>query len=140
MIEGRDAAVDRQAIEVRHFLEARGYHLYLHRKDRLIPRRAEDVQEGSVADYFASKRPYEEGARIGRHLVGPLPYEESIAWVAENAAFPLNWHRMHAAGVIARWIREGRDPAPLAELARRLNEDDDLSVASFARDVLSRVP
>lgn len=136
MIEGRDAGPDRNALAVKRFLAERGYHLYLHRGHRLIPRQAEDVQEGHVADYFATRRRYAPGERIGRFTVGPLAPEESLAWIGEMSEWPLAWHRMHAAGVLARWIAEGRDWPGLAERARRLLADPDPEVAAFARSRL----
>lgn len=136
MIEGRNAGPDLNALAVKRFLADRGYHLYLHRGHRLIPRRAEDAQEGHVADYFASRRRYAPGERIGRFTVGPLEPEESLAWIGEMSAWPLAWHRMHAAGVLARWSGEGRDDPGLADLARRLVADPDPEVAAFARRLL----
>ncbi len=131
-IEGRDDSVDLRTFQVKRFLEDSGYHLYLHRGTRLVPRTANDVQEGYVCDLFAAKRKYEPDDSIGRFSVGHLTLAESIAWLAEMAVFPLAPHRMHAAGVLARWIGEGRRAESLLELARALVEDPNPQVAEFA--------
>lgn len=136
MVEGRHDRPDDRAVEVKQFLEQHGYHLYLHRHDRLVPRRSGDLQEGFVSDYFASRRRYQPGERIGRHVVGPLAFAESLAWTKEMIDYPFHMHRMHAAGVIARWLAAGtKDPA-LSDYARRLRADEDPKVADFARSIL----
>lgn len=137
MIEGRHEGPDQRAEDVKRLLEQQGYHLYLHRNDHLIPRTARDLQEGFVSDYFASRRRYLPGERIGRHVVGPIALAERLAWIEEMIDFPSHWHRMHAAGVIARWRAEGiADPA-LDRHARRLIGHEDPQVAEFAGRVLT---
>lgn len=136
MIEGRHDGPDERAVEVKQFLEAQGYHLYLHRNGYLIPRGSSDLQEGFVSDYFASRRRYQQGERIGRHVVGPLAFADSVAWIKEMIDFPQNWHRMHAAGVIARWLAAGIREPVLLDYARLLRAHEDSRVADFARSVL----
>jgi FkbM family methyltransferase len=61
VVEGRDQESDRHSRTVKTFLEEQGYHLYLHRERRLVPRRSSDLQEGHVCDFFASRRRYRDG-------------------------------------------------------------------------------
>ena len=138
MVEGRDEETERHSRAVKAFLEENSYRLYLHRYGRLAPRAASDLQEGYVCDFFASRRRYREGERIGRFTVGPLDFAESVTWVAEMAEYHLPQHRLHAAGVIARWLAEGRRSAPLDEIGRRLFDDPDPAVAEAAARL--RVP
>jgi FkbM family methyltransferase len=135
MIEGRNLEPDLNTIKVKNFLEDSGYHLYLQRGNRLIPRAASDIQEGHVADFFATKRNYRPGERIGRFIVSALELDESIDWIAEMVEFPVIWHRMHAAGVLARWIVEGRASPRIAALMHRLMEDQNPDVAAFSRTI-----
>jgi FkbM family methyltransferase len=136
-IEGRNEYSDKKTCEVKSFLEQNGYHLYLHRGNCLIPRSANDIQEGHVSDYFAVKRRYEEGEQIGRFVVTPLSYEDSVHWVKEMVEYPVIWHRMHAAGVLGRWIKEGRQSPQVLELAQRLLADQEQQVADFASQIIS---
>lgn len=139
MVEGRNARPDLNTIGVKNFLEENGYHLYLQRGDRLVPRAASDLQEGHVADFFASKRKYKQGERIGRFTVAVLEFEEAIDWIEEMVEFPVAWHRMHAAGVLAHWIAEGRTSSRFAGLLRRLIEDQNPDVAAFSRAMVAQV-
>ena len=132
MVEGRNHETDLHSLAVKTYLEENDYQLYLHRDRRLAPRTASDLQEGPVCDFFASRRRYREGERIGRFTIGPLDFAESLAWVTEMAEFRLPEHRLHAVGVIARWIAEGRRSARLRELRQRLLDDPDPAVAEAA--------
>jgi FkbM family methyltransferase len=138
--EGRDEPSDRHARAVKEFLEERGYHLYLHRDSRLVPRTAADIQEGHVCDFFATRRRYRPGDRIGRFEIGELSFDQSLAWIGEMAAFELPSHRLHAVGVIARWIAEGRRDPAMFDLGRRLCRDADEAVAQTAGRLLSELP
>lgn len=138
-VEGRDAAGDRRTREVKQLLEDNGYHLYLHRGRRLAPRRADDLQEGHVCDFFASRRAYRSGARVGRFAVGPLSREESIGWIGEMAAYPEIPHRLHAIGAIARCAADGGIAPELAALGRSLAADRDAGVAAHATRCLGAV-
>lgn len=136
MVEGRNAGPDLNTIAVKIFLEDNGYYLYLQRGDRLVPRSASDIQEGHVADFFASKRKYQLGERIGRFIISSLEHEESIDWIEEMVEFPVSWHRMHAVGVLKRWITERRESYRYSRLLRQLNEDQDPDVARVARKAI----
>lgn len=137
MIEGRHDTPDDRAVEVKRLLEQRGYHLYLHRHNILIPRKSSDVQEGFVSDYFASKRKYRPGSRIGRHRVASIAFNESLSWIKEMIDYPFHMHRMHAAGVIARWLADGIEHPLLSTYARQLRDHDDARVAEYAHHILS---
>jgi FkbM family methyltransferase len=134
MVEGRDAPADRQTQAVKLWLEENGYYLYLHRGKRLVPRRAADLQEGHVCDFFASRREYRPGERIGRFSVAPLTEAESLHWVAEQVSelLPEPQYRLHAVGVLAHWLSLGHDREALAPLATRLVADPDRDVAALA--------
>jgi hypothetical protein len=136
MVEGRDSPVDRQTRAVKDWLEAEGYHLYLHRHDRLVPRRAADRQEGHVCDFFAARRYYREGERIGRFRFAPLSFPESLAWVEEMTREVDAIHRQHAIGMLARWAEEGQAEDEVAVLARRLLADPHPQVAAVAAERL----
>jgi FkbM family methyltransferase len=132
MVEGRDDESDRQSLVVKTYLEEMGYCLYLHRDGRLVPRAASDPQEGHVSDFFASRRRYRDGERIGRFTVGPLDFADKLTWVTEEAEFHTPEHRLHAVGVIARWEAEGGRSARLDNLRQRLLDDADPRVAEAA--------
>lgn len=136
-VEGRDEPGDRQTRAVKQHLEALGYHLYLHRGDRLVPHKAGDIQEPRIGDVFAAPRRYREGERIGRFTVAPLTQAESAQWVAEALDSPEPASRLHAVGILARWRREGRVSAAAAALAERLRDDPDPGVAERAARLLS---
>jgi FkbM family methyltransferase len=139
MVEGRNDPYDLRAIAVKKYLEKRGYKLFLHRGDRLIPRSADDVQEGWVSDFFATRHPYRWGDRIGRHYVGVLGFDDSVAWIGEMVRFPYPEHRKHAAGVLARWHRLGLRHPKFPEFHRLLREHEDAEVAAYAQSVLRDV-
>ncbi len=132
IVEGRDSQTDRNSHAAKSLLENDGYHLYLHRDRFLVPRRASDLQEGHVCDFFASRRQYREGDRIGRFVVRPLGFAESLVWIAEMVQSPQPQHRLHAVGVILRWRGEGRRATRLDELSRALLDDADPAVAEHA--------
>lgn len=136
MIEGGDDPTSRRGRALKQHLESSGYHLYLHRGDRLVPRRADDVQEGHVCDILALRKACREGDRIGRFTVARLSVAESARWVGEMVACPTPPHRLHAAGVLARWHAEGRAMAELPALCRRLIDDPDPEVAANAARLL----
>jgi len=136
MIEGGDDPLNTRARAVKERLEAHGYHLYLHRDRRLVPHRARDWQPGHVCDIFASRKRYRDGDRIGRFTVGPLTVAESVRWIAEMIDYPYPAHRMHAAGIIARWRAEGCAAPELADFAERLIRDPDTAVAARAARLL----
>jgi FkbM family methyltransferase len=132
LIEGRNDFADTRTMRVKSFLEEMGYHLYLHRAGRLVPRAASDLQEGHVCDYFASRQKLEIDERIGRFTVSSIDFQESINWLREMIGSPEAPHRMHAAGVLARIMNDWQKVPMLIELARDLMGDQDPAVADFA--------
>ncbi|HEX3883535.1 MAG TPA: FkbM family methyltransferase [Stellaceae bacterium] len=136
VVEGREEPSDLHARAVKEFLEESGYHLYLQHGSRLAPRTAADIQEGHVCDFLATRRRYRPGDRIGRFEIGDLSFDQSLAWIGEMTGFELPPHRLHAVGVIARWIAEGRRDPAMLDLGRRLCRDTDDGVARAATRLL----
>jgi FkbM family methyltransferase len=136
MIEGLDHPISRQTDALKQLLEASGYHFYQHCGNRLAPRRAADLQEGHLCDFLASRRAYRPGDRIGRFTVGELSFAERLRWVGEIARHPHDKHRLHATGIIARWLGEGHTDPELSRLGRTLLDDDDSAVAVNAARLL----
>ncbi len=139
MVEGSDDPTSRQTRAVKEHLEANGYHLYLHRGNRLAARTAADLQEGHICDFLASRKRYRDGDRIGRFTFGGLTFAESTRWIAEMVDAPFPSHRTHAAGAIARRLAEGHITAALSALGRRLLADRDPEVAAHAARLLGTI-
>lgn len=136
MIEGGEDPTSRAGYALKDRLAAQGYSVYLHRGNRLVPHRPGDVQEGHVCDLIATHKRYREGDRIGRFVIARLDPAERLHWVKEMLQWPSPSYRLHATGVVARWLREGHDPAALHDLKRRLLDDADPDVAANARRLL----
>jgi FkbM family methyltransferase len=140
MIEGsEDDPTSYAGRALKEQLEAQSYSLYLHRGDRLVPHKPDDIQEGHVCDLVASHKHYREGDRIGRFRVARLEPAESIRWVSEMLEPPSPSYRLHATGVVARWRREGHNSAVLHDLEQRLLKDSDPEVAANAQRLLGPI-
>jgi FkbM family methyltransferase len=116
-IEGSNLDREWRRRQVKLLLEDQGYHLNMYHKHTLVPRSANDLQEGQIAEYIPTREKLVDGATFCRNIVRPLPFEESLDLVRENLLWSAPY-RMHAAGVIARWLNEGREDAILGELSR----------------------
>ncbi len=135
MVEGRNDPNDIRALEVKHWLAASGYALYLLRGAMLIPQTPEDLQYGHVSDYFATKKPLSRGDKIGRFVCDTLDPSAVADWLAEMLQFGIG-HKMHAAGAAAR-LRASGSPIPrLEEIAAQCLKDADARVSAFSREVL----
>ncbi len=102
-IEGAPSYAARESKLV---MEKAGYQLFLQRGNVLSPKTALDIQEGHVTDFLGV--PPERRSEL--HMLGadirPLTDDERIQWVTEMAAFQMENHQRHAAGVFLRWGRE----------------------------------
>jgi FkbM family methyltransferase len=123
-IEGTDCDASRRA---KHYLASRNYDLFLQRGCTLIPREANEPQEGHVADWLAVPR--EKHQTLESLDIRDLSAQDSILWITEMASDGPN-HRLHTVGVIEQLLLHSRtEYAALEIVLSKLAEDEDHRVA-----------
>jgi FkbM family methyltransferase len=131
-IEFANGGDDQGSIQCKRFLESLGYRLLLQRGHTLLPRKADDLQEGLVTDFLAI--PTERSDLLAGLDVRELTAAERACWVDEMAVQFEASHRTHAIGAIQALRKENEIYISLtAASAERLAHDDDPSVRTAAQ-------